>query len=737
MRLVLEPVKFTGTGILPQGTTNVKKHADRFRRLGLLILIAGASSALSGLCGSPQSASKTYFRQTDSAFHLGNQLVELQVDRKTGFFRDIYGKTAGLHHQPSANRGSWPYSLRLGTPRAPDLLRVEIKEDALHPQTVQAATVPDAGGQTLELVYENLLTTGGAPSGVNLTVRIRLKEDADYFLISATVRNRSKYEVTNLVSGGGLVAGVNREEETLAVPGWDYGKLWANPVAQFPVRETFGYPIFGSNAGLDAGWMDLYGPKGGVGIGYLNCQGLSMLFNVEAKRGGLEFNWQLFNVNHEKATERWTSVGGIYGLEPGRDFTTDQWILAPHAGDWHRMADIYRIEYEKAFKDDYLTWKETSQVAKDLDLITSYTILNARNRAPFYGDQHKFLEVPPLVSQLLKDIGVLPRNLLVGFLGHSPHWPLQMPDFYPCCEEGGGTEACRQMIGEIKGLGVEAIQFYAHLFYNHPKANDYVAEADTGYDHQNALWLEIGNVANTDSVAWQKLWKNKYIPGYRDLGVTGVFLDQGPTQYVVPPTAGADNLRILGAHVRGVREMLRAFRDGFAGQPFYFWTEVGSDLQTRDVDIWTTGGGYAQGGQLTTEMVRYTFPYRLAVDHGVTVEAINQALVNGFILSLPSEIPEAAKPAVRQFASMRRLLRERAAPGFPEGFRDRVGLRFDSSKIRARSYSSSEGITVLYAALADTDASIEVDRGALGRGTGIERVSVKLRAGETGYQILK
>ncbi len=29
------------------------------------------------------------------------------------------------------------------------------------------------------------------------------------------------------------------------------------------------------------------------------------------------------------------------------------------------------------------------------------------------------------------------------------------------------------MIADLKKLGVEAIQFYAHLFYNHPKANDY------------------------------------------------------------------------------------------------------------------------------------------------------------------------------------------------------------------------------------------------------------------------
>jgi len=444
---------------------------------------------------------------------IGNDRVELKIDRKTGFIRDIYCKETGIHHKYSESSGIWPFGLRMGDPHSPDLLRVEINDRPSSARQEMAYKVrSEEGGKTLEMYYDDLKTTGGNSTGVKLTVYITLKDKADYFLIKAKVENNGKYGITNFFSGwGGLVADVCREKEHLAVPDWSFGTIWYNPRDSFKERETFGYPIMGGMGCLDAGWIDLYGEKGGIGIGYLNKQRLTMFFNIQAQNEGMGINWRLFNLTDPKAEEEWDIVGGIYPLRPGESFTTDPWILAPHAGDWHRMADIYRQEHEEVFKGEYVTWEETSETAKNIDLAVFYEVFNVRGWPPFYKPHTntKFTDVPAAIERCIKKSKIDPKNLVVSVLGHSIHWCMYLPDWFPCAPEAGGDEGCKAMIAELRKMGVEAIMFYTHLHYNHPKANDYVAEADTGYDHQNENWKQIGNVACVAHETWQKLWEEK------------------------------------------------------------------------------------------------------------------------------------------------------------------------------------------------------------------------------------
>lgn len=110
-----------------------------------------------------------------------------------------------------------------------------------------------AQSKTVVLRYDNLVAAGGTLTDVRMTVYVTLKDQADYYLIRARVDNSGKYGITNLYSGSGeLVADASREKEALAAPGWSCGTVWENPYAFFGERETFGYPMFGSQAGLDA-----------------------------------------------------------------------------------------------------------------------------------------------------------------------------------------------------------------------------------------------------------------------------------------------------------------------------------------------------------------------------------------------------------------------------------------------------------------------------------------------------
>ena len=208
-----------------------------------------------------------------------------------------------------------------------------------------------------------------------------------------------------------------------------------------------------------------------------------------------------------------------------------------------------------------------------------------------------------------------------------------MPDFVPCNPDAGGDRGCRDMIAELHRMGVGAVILYGHPYYNHPLARDYVAEADTGYEELNKVWEDIGNVACADAEAWQELWRQSYIPAYEDSGAAGVYWDQGPTQYLVcPKDTHAHGLRTidqLSAHVRGVLRLQEASREGYKNRQPLMWTEVGSDLQGRTMDIWTaTDGGFAAGGVCRREIGRYAIPYRLCAATTPTSAAdMNDTLV--------------------------------------------------------------------------------------------------------------
>ena len=61
------------------------------------------------------------------------------------------------------------------------------------------------------------------------------------------------------------------------------------------------------------------------------------------------------------------------------------------------------------------------------------------------------------------------------------------------------------------------------------------------------------------AAGWQDLWREKYFPAFARLGASGVYWDQGPTQYLVCPREDHPHRRQVGeqlsAHVRGVLQL--------------------------------------------------------------------------------------------------------------------------------------------------------------------------------------
>ena len=170
---------------------------------------------------------------------IGNDHIELKIDCQTGFFIDIYNKETGIHHKESEVSGVWPLGLRMGTPQASNLIRAEINGNPLSAkQKMTYNTTSENGCTHLDMLYGDLLSTGGNPTGVALTIHVKLKQDADYFLITSEIENKGEYDITRIFSGwGGLVADTRREGETLAVPDWSFGSKRRNPHKTFPNRS--------------------------------------------------------------------------------------------------------------------------------------------------------------------------------------------------------------------------------------------------------------------------------------------------------------------------------------------------------------------------------------------------------------------------------------------------------------------------------------------------------------------
>lgn len=196
-------------------------------------------------------------------------------------------------------------------------------------------------------------------------------------------------------------------------------------------------------------------------------------------------------------------------------------------------------------------------------------------------------------------------------------------------------------------------------------------------------------------------------------------------------------------HTKGILQLQEDFRGLYARKkknPTIFWIECSSDLTGRTMDIWTTtpGSHAKKGGELKREIVRYAVPYHLCANIGPSsADDANYTFVNGFIGWANTGGSEEVMAAQRQFAKLRRELKNADAPGFPYGFKDNVGLQTSDPNLVARSYRSDDGISVLYFAKEPLEGNVTVNTSELGfAGKDIKNFTVKLEKNQAGYKII-
>jgi hypothetical protein len=675
----------------------------------------------------------------------------MTVDSRTGFFYDLRNKRSGLFVSlPKQSR--WPFYVQFEPEEVGYTFAAEVTPDSR--QNAVVHTELGDGALSLIFDYKDLqagvdhgAVSAGDPisdpsTGLHVVMEIRIKPELDYFLIRLMLDNsQGRYPVTGLYSNPGEVLSVSAEpqDESIAVPNTEcFGTLYRAPRSRFPAGSAVAshlappeivFNYLGATGGNDlaCGWIDYYGPKGGLGIGYVNRQGMTMAFTASRGKDGMALGWKQFDLTG--VTTYFGAAGGcclgtIHPLKPGRAWQTDNWILAPHQGDWHRMADIYRQEYAAAFDDDRLTWERVSPTAKGLDICTSWWITNTKDEVVC-----TLSEIPSHVAKLITALQIDPERLAVWIPGASTHgFDRLYPDFFPVNSKAGGGEALAAAVQELRSAKVGAIILYTNPNYDHHMASHYVADADTGND------CPLGHYACFASPSWLRMYLDQVAPQVAQFRINDVFMDQFQLIFTVctqkDHSHGTEVPDILQAQITGKAAFAREVRARLlASQPDAFTScEMGNDLTTRFVDVWCpefqSGGKSTGGDRMVPEMVRYTFPAALTCMYSEEMETWPLAFLDGCILRLdrptsscPGQIQqyqdEARDPIVSNFVKVRKALRESTAPGYPEGFHDNAGLQVEGS-VEARVFRGTDGITVVYYASKAGIATLKLDPAVLG-----------------------
>lgn len=685
--------------------------------------------------------------QEGDVLRLRNAHVELVLGAADGAVREIWNRRLQWNFKTSPG-GAWPLSYWIrhpiypwwgGKPRhlppCPEefVAAPEIRTVRRRGSVTLVLDFPELAVFRREGVdnYPGVLEGRAAPavqadrelSGISARVEIRLDDDADYFLWRVSVDSRkSRCDVIRLGSGwgGALRADDDHAHEHLAAPEWYGGAIYDNPHAAVTRRELVGKPmvwpyIGGSQNSLTAGWVDLYGRRGGLGLGYLGKSGQVVAFEAGPDGDGLSLNWRTFDLSG--VTNYFGDHGngwqGLYPLEAGRRFTSDWWIVAPHEGDWHRMADIYRQEFGRTFANDCITADTISPAVRAADFILPVNYHHG------VGGRH-LDTLPAEVQKTAEKLGIGLANCLVWVIGtQTEGFDTTFPDFFPMHSTCGGDAAAQRAFAELEKKGLAGAFVYTNPNFNHIHARLRVPKADTG------VRANHGNFACFAAPEWTRMWMTELVPALLRVGACGIQIDQWPLLFGLCRRKGhghkTDTLAVLRGQVAGKNAWIRAFRDACREkQPnWFFFAEAGSDATCRLVDVWSFGNSSAyHGGRPMVELTRFTHP-QFVISGG---RGVLDSLINGYLIyvgvgregDFRDVEKTAASPEFREYRRVRAELRAARAPGFPHGFRDTLGLTVGADAIQARAYTDVTGITVVYHATQAVQSEIKVFPTALG-----------------------
>ncbi|MFB3906562.1 MAG: hypothetical protein ACE15E_24235 [Acidobacteriota bacterium] len=678
---------------------------------------------------------------------LGNQLVEAEIERPTGFIRELRNRQLGTSY-PVPDQAAWPFGLRIEASDKSQR-RAEIRPDGIQQMRHTALRDELSGQLTLKMLYSDLRdNTTGATSGIELTVEISVEPSANFFLIKGRLLNRGSNPVTEFYAwrGAGLSPG-NGTPGRLLIP---HG-------VNLPPEEELrkGLTLPSPSIFLPVAWADVSGREGGVGIGYVNRQDVQTAIQVRKGDQFSEVSWTFFDLEPIASRFVVRRHPAVYPLYPGERFETDPWFLVLHVGDWHQTADAYRHLYQSVLDQDCPSWDDTSEQAKKVDL---WAGMKTNGWWPWTLESmpagFRFdIDMPQAMSRLCTQFDARPSQVAVSCMQTQLGSANPLPDFHKCAEYAGGCEAYARMARRLRSESYPAVLSYVYYWSQKPQATTFDPAASAGIPRDDLLQMER---VCLDNEATLKAWRDTIVPGIARLNANAVYFDMGSAfgQLCERPEHfhGSHSLGVLTTGFRQINRLVQEFRRQL-GPERMLVTEAKDDIRGRHYDVWHGP---------TSELIRYTHPYRLvALDSqfigGDEGQAVNRngvftkiqdagelalyALLTGCqLITTPGSLQPGNVGLTRQFARLRRQMREQAAPGYPQGFVDTVGVRTSEPELDARAFRDQTGATVAFCNWGTRPVSgwVSVDTSPLKVPARRPlRHSVKLGPREAGYFILK
>ena len=496
-----------------------------------------------------------YLLTEPAALRLGNELVELEIQRPTGFFREFRNKrTKAIHRVP--DEAVWPFGVRTGSS---DISKrsMEIRPDGIQQMRHRVLFDEQTGRLTLEMLYPDLRDNKtGTASGIELKVEISLEPSSNYFQVRGGLLNRGSEAITGLDAWRG---------EALSPGDGTPGRLLIPHGVNSPSEEQLsnGLTLPSPSIFLSIAWGDISGRQGGMGIGYLNRQDVQAAVHVRKGKKFSEVSWSFFDLEAIASRFALHRQPAIYPVEPGERFETDEWFIVLHDGDWHKTADAYRQRYEEVFKGDYLTWDQTSEQAKRVDLWAGMKTNNWWPWTPksmpegFRYDTH----MPDAMTALCRQLDARPSQVAVSVMQTQLGSANPLPDFHKCAEYAGGCEAYARMAERLRNEGYPVVLSYVYFWDQKPEA--------VTFDPDGAAGIPAANLVQTeklclDNAAVLKQWRNTIIPGMARLTANAVYFDMGSafSRLCERPDHfhGSHPLGILTTGFRQINRLVQEFR---------------------------------------------------------------------------------------------------------------------------------------------------------------------------------
>jgi len=249
--------------------------------------------------------------------------VRFEFEASTGSICQIANFATGTRHlhDPRGNR-----LVKLIVPTPEHVSRPLYSHEAGRPRMTRR-------GDTLEIAFPELRDRG-APAGVFLTVRVRLPEDSPEAFFSAEIRNASPHRVHEMWFPwlGGRRGTPGASQDVITTSRHTERDIYARLASAGKSTHTFGHHHLrvAQDPTHLLPMMDL--SSGREGVSYTK-------YEQRPSPHILVFENPLYEC--DDVCLAWSWVTGVF-VEPGQTWTSCEFGVGVHQGDWHATADRFR-----------------------------------------------------------------------------------------------------------------------------------------------------------------------------------------------------------------------------------------------------------------------------------------------------------------------------------------------------------------------------------------------------------